>query len=253
MSAHAALRRLLPLLSEASSARLTSARSMASPISARVFTGFSFSPFTGRVPSEPAAQAGLLQELNRQQNDGGEGKRRVVSLFESGNVTMTEANLCEYVKALTGLDRLNGSRLAATLHQGASAAAAASPYAQQYHAQPSASGSSSFAAVPMFGSQLGQARSDAAGANAELGSSDRPIYMRQADRSMRDQLWATFRAIVISILLIAGIGVLVDEKSGMAKPFMNSPQLKPQKISNTRFDDVKGMFYDLVTQTISHL
>lgn len=227
MAAYQALRRLAPVLAEACS---TSSASVQQPAAAmqtavRRFQGLAFAPWSsGSVPSDPSAQATMLRELN-QGNTGQEAHQRVVQLFEAGQVAMTEANLCEYVKALATLDKLNGSRLSATLHQGA-AAAAAGRFAQQpghdRMAAPTAAASTTSAA-------------------AALGTAERPLHMRQADRSMRDQLWATFRTALVTILFIAGLGVLVDERSGMTKPFLSSSDLKPQKVTSTTFEDVKGV------------
>ena len=242
-------RRLLPLLAEASTAgapvqlqrpcafgQLRAFRSLLSDSSSS----------SSSVPSHPEEQAQLLRDLNS--NEGsfnrftgvgpGEssGKQRVVSLFESGKVAMTEANLCEYVKALAGLDRLNGSRLAATLHQGAAATATShAPFMPQatYAQQPGHDRQASAAPAAMAGA--------AAPATPALGTADHPIVMKHAERSWREHIMGLFRAVLVTLVLIAGLTVLVDEKSGMAKPFLNSPDLKPQRVTNTKFEDVKGV------------
>jgi hypothetical protein len=51
-----------------------------------------------------------LRDLNRR----GEPEA-VIRWFESGRISSTEATLCEYVKALVKVDRLDGSLLSQTL------------------------------------------------------------------------------------------------------------------------------------------
>ena len=178
----------------------------------------------------------MLRTLNE---EGTSGRERVCSLFEGGSVQMSEPNLCEYVKALASLDRLNGSRLASTLHQGALASA------RRWQGPLGAAGPSTFA------SQAGHQRHATTAAAADGGSSgaaaavigtaERPLYMKPVDRSMWEQLWATFRACAVTLLILAGAAVLIDEKAGVAKTLLHNPELKPQKNTNTKFDDVKGV------------
>jgi ATP-dependent metalloprotease len=231
MSALAHFRRALPTLVEASTSTLRGQTTTEFFRQTRNFYRRSFNPLSNQsdVPSDPGAQAGMLRELNRE-SAALEAKQRVVALFESGTVAMTEENLCEYVKALSGLDRLHGSRIAATLHQGAVAQA----------------GSRAFMPHEAYAAQPGHERSaDSSTLQASLGgmigTADRPLVMKTADKSLWEHLWSTFRWAFVTLLLIAGVGVLIDEKSGVTKPFLNSPELKPQKIGNTKFEDVKGV------------
>lgn len=176
-----------------------------------------------KVPTAPEEQAAFLRQLNRSP-DGPQARHEVVTLFESGRVAMTEANMCEYVRALASLDKLHGSRLAATLHQGALAqvGAAGSP------ATAAAAAQSALLAAP-------------AASEDALGSARNPIVMKHADKSLYEQLWGLLRTAIACLVLVAGAAVLVDDRTGVAKQFLNSPELKPQKVGNTRFEDVKGV------------
>lgn len=158
----------------------------------------------------------MLRELNNR-NDG-RSKQRVVGLFESGQVSMTESNLCEYVRALSGLDKLNESALMAVLKRGA-AVSASQPMATDHVES---------------GSPVGEP--------GVLGSEDRPLFMRAADRSAWEHMWATVRSLVITFAVLWGIAWFLEERaSGMTKPFLHSPDLKPQRPTDTKFDDVKGV------------
>jgi ATP-dependent metalloprotease len=155
----------------------------------------------------------MLRELNNR-NDG-RSKQSVVRLFESGQVLMTESNLCEYVRALSGLDKLNESALMSVLRRGAAVSAS----------QPLVDG----------GRQ-------AAGEAGVLGSEERPLFMRAADRSAWEHMWATLRSLIVTFAVLWGIAWFLEERAaGMTKPFLHSPDLKPQRPTDTKFEDVKGV------------
>ena len=170
-----------------------------------------------KVPRDPQAQSVMLRELNNR-NDG-RSKQRVVGLFESGQVSMTESNLCEYVRALSGLDKLNENALMAVLRRGAAVSAS----------QPSSGSGFQDASTP-------------AGESAVLGSEEKPLFMRAADRSAWEHMWATLRSLVVTFAVLWGIAWFLEERAaGMTKPFLHSPDLKPQRPTDTKFEDVKGV------------
>lgn len=173
----------------------------------------SYHPDAAKVPRDPQAQSTMLRELNNR-NDG-RSKQHVVGLFESGQVSMTEANLCEYVRALSGLDKLNESALMAVLKRGA-AVSASQPLARE------------------DGKPLGD--------SGVIGSEERPLFMKTADRSAWEHMWATLRSLVVTFAVLWGIAWFLEERAaGMTKPFLHSPDLKPQRPTDTKFDDVKGV------------
>ena len=176
-----------------------------------------FPDTTKAVPRDPQAQSAMLKELNNR-NDG-RSKQRVVGLFESGQVSMTESNLCEYVRALSGLDKLNESALMSVLKRGAAVSAGQPPSGSGYQDASSSSGDSGV-----------------------LGSEERPLFMRAADRSAWEHMWATLRSLVVTFAVLWGIAWFLEERAaGMTKPFLHSPDLKPQRPTDTKFEDVKGV------------
>jgi ATP-dependent metalloprotease len=185
----------------------------------------------GDVPADSASQLSMLRVLNEK---GTSGREQVVQLFESGTVRMSEGTLCEYVKALATLDRLDGSRLAATLHQGARSASQRLPSFKGPFISPfTNSGTNKAVAAEVSASQLQ--------GGPALGSSEKPLFIKPVDKSLWEHMWATLRACAVTFILIAGLAVLIDEKAGVTKSFLNNPDLKPQKNTNTTFDDVKGV------------
>ncbi|KAL6774585.1 FTSH4 [Auxenochlorella protothecoides x Auxenochlorella symbiontica] len=75
---------------------------------------------------------------------------------------------------------------------------------------------------------------------AALGSSANPLYMMQAEPSFWAQIWRTVRVLGLAFLLMAGAGALMDER-GLSRGVLNSPDLKPQVETGTKFSDVKGV------------
>ena len=167
------------------------------------------------VPQDPAHQSRFLRDLNNRSDGGVRPKETVVQLFESGTVKMTEANLCEYVRALAGLDKLSGSALIKTLERGAHASGA---------------GDGSF-------------RSDGTSTAGILGTEDRPLFMRTVDKSAYEHMWATIRSLLVTFCLLWGISWVLEDSSLLRKPagFLHNPDLKPQRPTDTKFDDVKGV------------
>eukprot|EP00892_Ulva_mutabilis_P009694 jgi/Ulvmu1/7097/UM033_0158.1 len=167
------------------------------------------------VPQDPELQSRFLRDLNNRSEGGGRSKEAVVQLFESGNIKMTEANLCEYIRALAGLDKLSGSALIRTLERGAIASGAGD----------------------------GSSRSDGASTAGILGSEDRPLYMRTVDKSAYEHMWATIRSLLVTFCLLWGIAWVLEDSSLLRKPagFLHNPDLKPQRPTDTKFEDVKGV------------
>lgn len=167
------------------------------------------------VPQDPVLQSRFLRDLNNRSDGGARSKETVVHLFESGSVKMTEANLCEYVRALAGLDKLSGSALIKTLERGA---------------QSSSVGD-------------GISRSDVPSTAGILGTEDRPLYMRTVDKSAYEHMWATIRSLLVTFCLLWGISWVLEDSSLLRKPagFLHNPDLKPQRPTDTKFDDVKGV------------
>ena len=64
--------------------------------------------------------------------------------------------------------------------------------------------------------------------------------MTQAEPSARAQLWRTFRTLALALLIMSGLGALVEER-GLSKGILNNPDLRPQTETRTRFADVKGV------------
>lgn len=80
----------------------------------------------------------------------------------------------------------------------------------------------------------------AAAGEVALGSAKNPIHMLQAEPGFRAQLWRTIRTLALGFVLVAGLGVLVEDK-GLTRGILNNPDLRPQMESKTKFADVKGV------------
>jgi ATP-dependent metalloprotease len=184
----------------------------------------------GNIPADSASQLGILKNLNEK---GVSGREQVVQMFESGTVAMTEATLCEYVKALATLNRLDGSRLAATLYQGARTASQRFPDAKR----PSPFQFS----IPGPSSMASQMAASPLPAVAALGSAEKPLFVKPVDKTLWEHMWTTLRSCAVTFILIAGLAVVIDEKTGVSRSFLSNPDLKPQSNTDTTFDDVKGV------------
>ena len=64
--------------------------------------------------------------------------------------------------------------------------------------------------------------------------------MMQAEPTARTQLWRTFRTLGLALLIMSGLGALVEER-GLSRGILNNPDLRPQTETRTRFADVKGV------------
>lgn len=62
----------------------------------------------------------------------------------------------------------------------------------------------------------------------------------QAEPSFKSQLWRTVRTLLLTFLLLSGLGALIEDKA-MPRGVLNNPDLKPLLKSTTRFEDVKGV------------
>lgn len=87
---------------------------------------------------------------------------------------------------------------------------------------------------------LGTASSGASSGATALGSAKNPLYMMQAEPTARAQLWRTFRTLALALLIMSGLGALVEER-GLSRGILNNPDLRPQTETRTRFADVKGV------------
>ena len=87
---------------------------------------------------------------------------------------------------------------------------------------------------------LGAASGAGGAAGAALGSAKNPVYMMQAEPTARAQLWRTIRTLALALLIMSGVGALVEER-GLSRGILNNPDLRPQTDTRTRFADVKGV------------
>ncbi len=79
-----------------------------------------------------------------------------------------------------------------------------------------------------------------AAAATELGTARNPIYTMQAEPSVKAQIWRTVRTLAVMFVIISGLGALMEER-GLSRGILNSPDMRPQLESKTRFADVKGV------------
>ncbi|GMH41553.1 hypothetical protein BSKO_09463 [Bryopsis sp. KO-2023] len=197
--------------------------------------------YSGSPPSNPHQQVEFLKDLNLR------GRvEDVVHHFEGGKIATSEGSVAEYVKALVKMDRLDKSQLLATITRGAEAAKGAR----------NVSGAGAAAAARARGSQFGSfgsrgvvsetvngeagVASSLLGAGGLMGSHKNPIHILQAEPTFRTQLWRTIRTLLLTFLVISGIGALIEDKA-MPRGVLNNPDLKPTVNNNTRFEDVKGV------------
>ena len=174
---------------------------------------------SGAVPSDPAAQARHLRDLNRASPE------TVVELYEAGKVAATEANLAEYLKALVRVDRLDASALLRTLQRGAGA---------ETNASSAGAGAGSRASI--LGA--GAATSD----GAVLGTASSPIYTQQLEPTFKAQAWRTIRTLGVAFVVLSGIGALADDRGGVTRSIMGGGEKpRPTPETKTKFDDVKGV------------
>jgi len=172
----------------------------------------------------------------------------VISMFESGRVPFSQEALGEYVKALARLDRLDNSRMMSLMQRGMEAGAGAGAARMGgYAAEAGASGAGGphmgFAASGAMapGAMQQAAAAAAAGAEGALGTAKNPMVMTFAEPSFSSQLWRTLRTLGGVFVMVTCLGTLLDDKGLMSKSLLNSPDLKPQLNSNTKFSDVMGV------------
>ncbi|KAI8474590.1 MAG: peptidase family M41-domain-containing protein [Monoraphidium minutum] len=205
------------------------------------------------VPRDPMRQLDYLQQLNRANQP-----EAVVAAFESGAVACTDGAMGEYVKALVRLDRLDGSRLAATLARGAEASYAAAAgrgaagggggapwYAALAAGAPggaagAAGGGGGAAAGPGLPPGIAAALGGGGGGEDGVGTQRNPLVITHAEPSMVSQVLRLVRSLALAFILVTAVGAFLDEKS-LTKGMMSNPDLKPQLESNTKFADVKGV------------
>jgi len=158
----------------------------------------------------------------------------VIREFESGRLVSNEATLGEYVKALVKMDRLDGSMLMNTLNRGAERSGVGRG---QRMMKSAASGRSSYGhqiPPPSSGAEVMTAM------GSVMGTSKNPIHILQAEPTFKSQLWRTIRALLLTFVVLSGLGALIEDK-GMPRGVLNNPDVKPLVHSTTRFEDVKGV------------
>jgi hypothetical protein len=190
------------------------------------------------APPQPSLQVELLQQLNR----AGQPEA-VVTAFESGAVAASEGALGEYVKALTRLDRLDGSRLLSTLQRGAVASGAAAPppgggsgawYGAGAGGGGGGGGGAGTGLPAGIAAALGGGAAAAAGVDdGGVGTARNPLVITHAEPSMGAQVLRLVRSLLLAFILVTAVGAFLDEKS-LTKGMMSNPDLKPQMESNTK-------------------
>lgn len=158
----------------------------------------------------------------------------MVDLFEQSRVASNEANLCEYVKALAHLNRLDGTALASHLARGAATAATHSNQDSSWlgsggRGANGAGGYMSSAAAPAgLGGGLGGVEL------GSLGTAARPFIISKKEPSFWNQLWQTLRTLLVAFVVASALYAMVDEKGMGGRGVLHNPDLKPQ-VRFTRF------------------
>ena len=151
------------------------------------------------VPLESSAQTAHLRDLNRRSPE------KVVTLYESGAVAATEANLGEYLKALVRVDRLSDSALLRTLQRGAAAEAAGGSVGAGSGGRNAASAIMTGGGGGGVAGAMGSAgASSSAAAAGTLGTSTSPIYTQQLEATFKSQIWRTIRTLGIAFVVLSG-------------------------------------------------
>lgn len=222
------------VLSSGSRAPSTFSRSaILAPPGLQPFRRFAYGG-ASQVPGNPAQHAAYLRELNSQSTSG---HIRVVELFEGGQVSSNDQTLCEYVRALSFLNKLDGSLVGATLARGAHTGS--TPLA--HHAATAASqelwqrDSLGHARTPDLFDRPDQ------GLGGGLGTAAKPIIFAKKERSFFEQLWQTLRVLLVTFIVISALYAMADERGIAGRGMLQNPDLKPQMHSDTKFADVKGV------------
>lgn len=213
---------------------LTEAGASVRSSSSRSFQKRSYNSLRGEeIPHDPHDQASFLRDLNRRGDT-----EAVIRHYEGGRIVSSEATLGEYVKALARADRLDNSSLIRTLQQGVQVATAGGiAGAAGVRSQ---AGSMYGAAEGAMGNIARQFTGSNAAASALLGTSKNPLYMMQAEPTVRSQIWRTVRTLAVMFVIISGLGALMEER-GLSRGILNSPDMRPQLDGKTKFADVKGV------------
>ncbi|RDX71048.1 ATP-dependent zinc metalloprotease FTSH 4, mitochondrial, partial [Mucuna pruriens] len=163
-----------------------------------------------RRDADEASKVANLKELHHQNNP-----EAVIRAFESHHSLHDNPSaLCEYVKALVKVDRLEESELLKTLRRA--------------REEESIGGLSDLRNV-------GKPTKDGI-----LGTARAPIHMMDVgSKNFKEQLMRTIRSVLVAFLLISGLGALMDDKR-ISDGFGLNEEVKPILGSTTRFKDVKG-------------
>lgn len=189
-----------------------------------IFNSAFRSDAVGELPRDPMRQADWMRQLNR----SGQAEA-VVATYETGRIAHTEETLGEYIKALVKLERLDNTRLLSTLQRGVEAN---SPYAARMMEPQMQTPASYFASTA--------AAAAAGGDSGALGTTKNPLVITQAEPSLLSQVARLIRFLGLAFIAVTAVGAFLDDKA-ISKSFLNNPNLKPQLVSTTKFDDVKGV------------
>ncbi|KAG4962623.1 hypothetical protein JHK82_039314 [Glycine max] len=157
--------------------------------------------------ADEATEVAYLKELYHQ-ND----PEAVIRVFESQpSLHNSPSALSEYVKALVKVDRLDESM------------------SNSVTEEKTVGGLSALRS-------LGKSTKD-----NTIGTASNPIHMvAREGGNIKDQLWRTFRFIVVSFFMISGVGALIEDK-GISKGLGINEEVQPSMESSTKFSDVKGV------------
>jgi ATP-dependent metalloprotease len=152
----------------------------------------------------------------------------------------------EYVKALVRLDRLDSSRLMATLQRGAegsyagaaAAAARGGGGAPWYAMAPGMGGGGGGAGAggglpPGMAAAFGTAGAAGGDDAGGVGTQRNPLVITHAEPSVMSQVLRLLRSLALAFILVTAVGAFLDEKS-LTKGMMSNPDLKPQVETSTK-------------------
>ncbi|QCD99129.1 ATP-dependent metalloprotease [Vigna unguiculata] len=169
-----------------------------------------------RDAADEAAEVAYLKQLYHQ-ND----PEAVIRVFESKPYLHNSLSaLSEYVKALVKVNRLDESELLKTFRRGMS---------------------NSIACVGETAAGLSALRNLGKSAKRNIiGTASNPIHTVAKVGNLKDQLWRTFKSIVLAFLFICGVGALPEDK-GIRKGLGINEEVQPIMETSTKFSDVKGV------------
>eukprot|EP01025_Chloroclados_australasicus_P034718 TRINITY_DN35466_c2_g1_i6.p1 TRINITY_DN35466_c2_g1~~TRINITY_DN35466_c2_g1_i6.p1 ORF type:complete len:739 (+),score=110.53 TRINITY_DN35466_c2_g1_i6:3-2219(+) len=169
---------------------------------------------------------------------------QVVQAYEQGKVESNEGTLGEYIKALVHLDRLDNSALVRGLQRGTYNVNQQQQQQQQFSQQQVPYPMMVMPPPYQYYDQTKQSRSTdnqyGKGAESEFGTAKKPLYVVQTEQGYFPQFWRTVRQLGLVLLLISGVGVLMEDR-GLPRGIIQNQEVKPQTSTDTKLDDVKGV------------